>query len=68
MAVQNYEVVYRNGRSRIVPADGYTRHGTIYTFSRDGADILTIEASEVESVGLAELPKSAMRAPRIGAV
>ena len=63
-----FKVVYKDGRARIVPADKYGRYGNIYSFERDGRDILTIDADAVESVGEAELPDPTSRAPRIGAV
>jgi hypothetical protein len=61
-----FKVVYKDGRTRIVPAEKYGRYGNIYSFERDGRDILTIDADTVESVGEADLPDPASRGPVIG--
>jgi hypothetical protein len=63
-----FKVVYKDGRTRIVPADKYGRSGDIYWFTRDGRDILTIDADTVESVGEADLLDPKSRAPRSAAV
>lgn len=54
--VKEYKVTYKDGRTRIVPADSYGRYGSTYSFSRNGKDILTIDSVDVESVGEADLP------------
>ena len=59
----DYKVRYKDGRTRTVPADKYSRYDGAYVFDRGGEDILTIDDATVESVGLADLPDAEAPTP-----
>jgi hypothetical protein len=53
--VKLYRVTYRDGRSRLVPADKYGPYGDCFVFTFDGEES-SIARRDVESVMLAAIP------------
>lgn len=62
-----YKIIYRDGRTREVPADKYRRDGDRYVFSSQGRNIFDIQAEVVESVGVADIPDAeSPEVPEVG--
>jgi hypothetical protein len=52
-----YRIRYRDNRSHEVTADKYVEHGDFFVFVRGAKDIFSVSRSQVESVGLADIPR-----------
>jgi hypothetical protein len=62
--MNEYKITYKDGRTQAVTADGFERRGNSYDFWRSRRTVFSIDAEQVETVGLADIAEPSKPAPR----
>jgi hypothetical protein len=68
MALRQYKIKYKDGRTQEVEASSSKTTTEFIYFEKDGEWALQVAASSVESVGNADIPEARKPAPKMGAV